>query len=73
MKVAIERATSVKEIEGKINKRLEELEAEGQKIRSVNCSTLTIPKMHNKEIISHEIIYHAMIGYEPDLFTRRGY
>ena len=73
MKVAIKKAASAKEIEEKINKCLEELEAEGQKIRSVNCSTLTVPKMHDGEIISYDIIYHAMIGYEPDFFTRHGY
>lgn len=63
MKVIMEKDTVLKDLEIKVNKVLEELDAEGQEIRDMKYIVGTVPPMRGDRIGEYKTVYSVMIVY----------
>lgn len=63
MRVHLERDSDLKELEEKVNRKLEELEENAYAIKGITYATHTIPKMRGKEIMGYDVFYSVMIAY----------
>lgn len=63
MRVHLERDRNLKELEEKVNRKLEELEENAYVIKGITYATHTIPKMKGKEIVDYDVFYSVMIAY----------
>ena len=65
MKIILEKDTDLKALEAKINKRLADLDTEGNNIRAITYSTDVVPVMRGEKISEYKTIFSVMITYDP--------